>query len=166
MNTSNLHSDQRAVSPIIGTALMMLIGVILTASVGSFVFGFDSGISGSGPEIEFDFEFSDESNGHDTLTVAHAGGESLSGENLNVTVSGATNESGEPVRHGANDFPYSKVEITDTNTVDVSDFHATGISDSGSAGHLDLNGATVRVIWTSPETGRTIVLATWTGPDA
>lgn len=166
MNTSNFHSDDRAVSPVIGTMLMLLIGVILTASIGPFVFGLSTNVDGSSPDTQFDFEFTDAPSEHDTLVITYTGREVLSGENLNVTVTEATNKSGASVRHAANDFPYPKVEGSDTNAVDAGDFHSTGISDSGAEGELDLNGATVSVVWKSPETGRTDVLATWTGPDA
>lgn len=152
-----MNSDDRAVSPVIGVALMLVVSVSLTAAAGSFVFGL-GGLTENGPDAEFDFSFTDRPNGHDSLTIKHTGGETLDGSNLDVVVTGIGNESGATATHEADHFSYKRVEMGDSSTVDASDSTGTG--------YLDLNGATARVVWTSPDTGRTYVLATWSGPDA
>lgn len=155
---NSLFADDRAVSPVIGTALMLAISVALTAAAGSVVFGLDDRVTNPGPEADFDFEFTDRPDGHDTLTISYREGDTLAGETLDVVVTGLGNESGTEAAHESNHFSYDRVEVGDTTTVDA--------SDSTGSGNLDLNGATVKVVWTSPDTGRSDVLATWSGLDA
>lgn len=75
---SKICTEERAVSPVVGVALLIAIAVILAAVVGSVVLGL--GTSGAeAPQASLSFE-----NSTDEVTISHNGGDSLSEDNIVV----------------------------------------------------------------------------------
>lgn len=78
MNVKELFTDDRAVSPVVGVALLIAITVILAAVIGGVVLGLGTS-SADAPQASLQFEYSD-SDGDgtvDDLTITHKGGDTL-----------------------------------------------------------------------------------------
>jgi flagellin-like protein len=171
MKFENILTEDDAVSPVIGVILMVAITVILAAVIGTFVLGLGDQVSNTSPTASFTFDYTnDTSSPGDTLDVTHDGGDSISASQLNASVNGAEDGSGNAVSWGpgtsgddGNLFGSSNdVSAGQTYTVDNQDF-ATG---SGEPTKLNLAKATFRVTWQSSNGGDTATLGKWTGPDA
>ncbi|WP_096390423.1 type IV pilin [Halopenitus persicus] len=79
MNVHKLWTDDRAVSPVVGVALLIAITVILAAVIGGVVLGLGTS-SADAPQASLQFEYDD---GTDTITIYHNGGDPL-GDNVEV----------------------------------------------------------------------------------
>lgn len=60
MHLRRLLEEQNAVSPVIGVILMVAITVILSAVIGTFVFGLGDQVQQSSPQATFEFESYDD----------------------------------------------------------------------------------------------------------
>lgn len=95
MDIRNLITDDDAVSPVIGVILMVAITVILAAVIGAFVLDI-GGSQEKVPQANWDFNqenvtFSDtDSSDLETVTIEHTGGDTISEDNIEVTVNGDT----------------------------------------------------------------------------
>jgi len=76
MNVRKLLTDERAVSPVVGVALLIAITVILAAVIGGVVLGLGSS-SAEAPQASLQFEY----NSGD-LTISHEGGDELKQKNV------------------------------------------------------------------------------------
>ena len=126
MKFKNLLTDDNAVSPVIGVILMVAITVILAAVIGTFVLGLGQNVQSTAPQASFSF---DESS--NDVTITHDGGDTISEDNLKVTVDGTK----------ANGIWDSSNDVTAGTSVDV-------VADSSNIGSLSSNDV-IRVIWTS-----------------
>ena len=79
MASRELHSDERGVSPVIGTILMVAVVVILAATVGTFALGVANDAAQNQPLTTFQM-----SQNGDTVVLTHTGGDTLDGENVYV----------------------------------------------------------------------------------
>ncbi|WP_135304106.1 type IV pilin [Haloarcula amylovorans] len=170
MEIRNLFDDEQGVSPVIGVILMVAITVILAAVIATFVLGLGENLSSQAPQASFSFDY--EQSGSDTLTITHDGGDTIDATTLNATisgesVSGATNDGwGSNSVHGSGDgdlFASGDVSAGTTDTVTAEDFHDES---SVTTDELDLSGATVKVVYSSPDGGSSATLGNWEGPDA
>jgi flagellin-like protein len=158
MEVRQLFADDEAVSPVIGVILMVAITVILAAVIGTFVLGLGDQVQSTAPQASFAFDFETNSgtDNEDSVTIVHDGGDSVPGENLNVTVGGAK-------VNATTDFEY-----TDAFDVsgDVSAGSAATIQTNSAAGTLPDNwdGEEVRVIWTSQTGENSATLGKTTAP--
>jgi flagellin-like protein len=80
MNVKELLTDDRAVSPVVGVALLIAITVILAAVIGGVVLGLGTS-SADAPQASLSFE-----NSTGTLSVNHDGGEALVASEVVVRV--------------------------------------------------------------------------------
>ena len=78
-----LFADEKAVSPVVGVALLIAMTVILAAVIGAVVLGLGAG-SADAPQASFSFEVVDNGNG-DVVVATHEGGDSIALEEMNVT---------------------------------------------------------------------------------
>ncbi|WP_311170741.1 type IV pilin N-terminal domain-containing protein [Halobellus ordinarius] len=78
MNVRKLLTDERAVSPVVGVALLIAITVILAAVIGGVVLGLGTS-SAEAPQASLQFE-SDGS----YLLISHEGGDELKSDNVVV----------------------------------------------------------------------------------
>ncbi|MGM0606443.1 MAG: type IV pilin [Halobacteriota archaeon] len=94
MRLQRLLHDDSAVSPVIGTILMVAITVILAAVIGTFVLGFGDDID-STPNSKLDVSNDSAS----TVTLTHNGGDQLDLSEVTVLVDGTVaNDSVETAR--------------------------------------------------------------------
>lgn len=145
MKLANLFDDDRAVSPVIGVILMVAITVILAAVIGTFVLGLGDQVQNTTPRTSFGFDTAgDTAAGNidanlnttatgseiSNVTVTHESGDTLEASNVNLSASGNSAAwVGGPISAGS------------SNTVRVD------------------NGATLRVIYQSPDSGNSATLA-------
>ncbi|WP_077067785.1 type IV pilin [Haloarcula rubripromontorii] len=153
MLARRFKSDDSAVSPVVGVILMVAITVLLAATAATFFLDFGSGnIGQSAPQAAFTFDY--DSEGSDSLAIEHRSGDSIQAGNLYITVSGASGASG---ANGQHDFtsigaPAAGSDITAGSRVTFSE------------PSLDLSEATVTLNWKSPNSGKSIQLASWEAP--
>lgn len=83
VNGLSLNQDNKGVSPVIGTILMVAITVILASTVSVFILGSIDSLSSDAPLATFQSESND---GYYTIT--HAGGEEIDSNNLYVITQG------------------------------------------------------------------------------
>lgn len=81
------EGENRAVSPVIATILIVAIVVIIAASVGSVVFGFTDNLGNPAPSAVFDYK-----NQGDRILITHSQGEQISADNLEINVFGSLEE--------------------------------------------------------------------------
>ena len=127
MDLTELFTEDRAVSPVIGVILMVAITVILAAVIGAFVLGLGDSVSETSPNAQVSFDF----NGTDDFSMTHEGGDSFEGERVNVT------------------GPIDYDEFSDG----IPGWESGTISAGNTSGTVDLqddteSGATIRLVWT------------------
>lgn len=145
-----LKPDGRAVSPVIGVILMVAITVILAAVIGTFVLGLGDQVQSTSPNAQFSFDY--DSGATAELDITHDGGDAVDVAQVETTSSSAVN----------------------TSDCSGNSWGSLGTDDTISAGSTctatddtdNLEGATVRVVWTSEGGGQSSTMARWTGPAA
>lgn len=142
MAKSVFKGDERAVSPVIGVILMVAITVILAAVIGTFVLDLGQSVGGgSAPSASFQFEQTGGSvndTGTQTLKVVHAGGATLDSDNIEIRVGGSS--------EGYSQF---------SNDVSAGSSATLAVSDESPD-------TMVTVVWVSPSTDKTAILASYT----
>ena len=83
MKVTNLFTeDERAVSPVVGVALLIAIAVILAAVIGAVVLGLGTGgVDTPQAQLQLDHD-------GDTANVTHNGGEPLNADEIVVAING------------------------------------------------------------------------------
>jgi flagellin-like protein len=143
-------ATDRAVSPVIGSILMVAIVVLLSAVLGTFVLGIGSQ-SPTKPVTTFEHEVDRGLAGGPSsdweVRVTYTGGDTVRAENLIVKIDGsrALDGGGTPLWTGSG-------ELSPGDSVVVDD-PASGTSSTGLA-----LGDRVRVIWVDPGSGESFVL--------
>lgn len=160
------QSDDRALTPVIGIILLVSITVLLAATTAAFVLGLeDDNLQGSAPTVAVDFDY-DASGASDTLRVMHQTGGTLDPDQTIVVVDEATCTGGDNPngRYEARaDFGMSQGMAAGMGlTVEKSLAGGPSLC----SGDLDLSGATVRLVWQSPDGRSSTTIKTWTGPGA
>ncbi len=128
MKSYTVVTNQRAVSPVIGVILMVAITVILAAVIGAFVLGLGDQVSSSAPQASFEFSYNSDGN----VTITHAGGTTLSGDQLSIS--------------GLN------------SSVDAELAGETFRSGDVLVSNAETDGDRVRVIWNNPSGGSSNVI--------
>ncbi|WP_226010530.1 type IV pilin [Halomicrobium salinisoli] len=166
MFIKDLLERDDAVSPVIGVILMVAITVILAAVIASFVLNLGDQAQQQTPTASFDFEYDNESSGVDKLTITHASGDTIDGANLNATVSGGYGDDGSNTGSIEVDDSLFNGEITagSSSQLNGSSVIVSGHNDAGTV--LNLNNATVRIIYTAESGGSSSTITTWEGPNA
>ena len=85
MIDTNTDTNGRAVSPVVGVALLIAIAVILAAVIGAVVLGLGTGGADT-PQAQLQIDF-DGDNG-DALLLVHNGGEPLEADRIVVSIDG------------------------------------------------------------------------------
>ena len=154
-------SDNRGVSPVIGVILMVAITVILAAVIGTFVLGLGQQVQQTAPQTSFGFDYTDAS--PDSLTINHDGGDTVTGSQIAVVISGATG-----TNNPDGTYDWDGTELGGSSG-DVGAGASVVVDDAGingGAADLDLSGATIKVVWTSQDGENSATLAEFSGPDA
>lgn len=157
------HTNDRAMTPVIGIVLLIAITVLLAGTAGAFFFGFaDDTTELSQPQTTIQFEDTI-SGGSDTVTVKHLNGESVEADNLYVRIDGARCSGGDNPNGRYNvddDFGFPAEKMSAGMTVQVGKELGPGGTTICSGSDLDLTDATVTVTWDSGES-KTRTYASW-----
>jgi FlaG/FlaF family flagellin (archaellin) len=130
---------------------MVAITVLLAATAATFFLDFGSENLGQNtPQAAFTFDY--DAGSPDRLTIEHRSGDSIRAGDLYITVSGASTANGQHEFAGLDPTLGDSSEITAGSRVTFS------------RGSLDLSDATVTLNWNSPDSDRSIQLASWTAP--
>lgn len=81
----HIFGEDRAVSPVVGVALLIAMTVILAAIIAAVVLGLGSNPAES-PQATFDFDFDEDVN---ELNITHSGGDTLDADEIRIIVNGA-----------------------------------------------------------------------------
>ena len=147
MKLKNLFTDDDAVSPVIGVILMVAITVILAAVIGTFVLGLGNQVQSTAPQASFSFDQISDSK----VTVSHDGGDTISHNNIKVTVNG------NPALADGNKFWNN-----DGGTVNAGDSKTvTAYKKDSNEPSLNADDV-IRVIWTSDSGENSQVLSEYT----
>lgn len=141
MKLNELFTDDRAVSPVVGVALLIAITVILAAVIGGVVLGLGTGGVDT-PQAQLQFN-------DNTAELTHNGGEPLPEDQIKIVVDG-----------NADDELTLNGDLTAGNSVDLTD-DGGGVDGDGDVdgdiGDPDqLNSITV--LWEDPNSNSTTVL--------
>jgi flagellin-like protein len=162
MDLKHLFEEDRAVSPVIGVILTVAITVILAAVIGTFVLGLGDRVSILTPSASFSFDYTNQDPGNDTLEISHNGGDTISGSGLSLSASGVTGNDTTAELNTSEDFwGSSDVSAGTSVLLDGDDFNSSSATNT-----VELDGATVRVVWSAESGDSSAVLGTWNGPDA
>ncbi len=126
-------STDRAVSPVIGVILMVAITVVLAGVIGVMVFGLTDDLGDTAPSNSLDISGDIDTNGEFNVTVAHANGDSVNTDDIELVIrdsDGSTLES-----YDASDIG-SLNSGDDFGVGDSFTHSATGTAPSGSAGEV------------------------------
>jgi flagellin-like protein len=171
MNIREFVAEEDAVSPVIGVILMVAITVILAAVIGTFVLGLGGNVS-SAPQAQFSYNFGADYTTHsgtgsepaadgDTITISHDGGDSLDVTTLSISITNpsATDDSIEDlgVEGGTTGADPAIQNSGDEWSDPVTAGSQLTITEQSSASTSTIfeTGATVRIIWNSPDGGST-----------
>lgn len=129
--------EDRAVSPVLGVALLIAITVILAGVVGFIVLGVDTG----GPDTpSAQLQFEQSSTSPFTVNMTHEGGDRIEADNVEVVVDGdATAE--DPANWTADNMTAGNTETVATNAE----------SDD-----------VIRIVWNDPNSDKTSLLGEYT----
>jgi len=151
MLARRFQSDDSAVSPVVGVILMVAITVLLAATAATFFLDFGSGSLGQNtPQAAFTFDY--DAGSPDSLTIEHRSGDSIRAGSLYITVSGASTANGQHDFTSISGAPAAGSKITAGSRVE---FSRTS---------LDLSEAAVTLNWKSPDSDKSIQLASWEAP--
>ncbi|WP_193767662.1 type IV pilin [Halorientalis pallida] len=166
-------------SPVIGVVLMVAITVLLAATAATFFLGIGQENTNTKPNAAIGFNYEQDTstvNGdeyrNDTLKISHKSGETIKAKNLDVVVQsaktyelsgGSVSSSGVDDRFQWDDFDAS---INDNDEVSggesVTLKAKTKPVDGTNVEALNLEGATVKIVWDDPGSSSTFTLNTWT----
>ena len=140
MDSTELFTEDRGVSPVIGVILMVAITVILAAVIGAFVLGLGGQFSNSPPTASFEFDFE----GQESVEISHGGGDDIENDTVTVDIDGT-----EAFPENGTAFNMTGWEDT---TISTGDSVAIANNTSNSEVVID-GGETIRVIWNNPSGG-------------
>lgn len=106
--------DDRAVSPVIGVILMVAITVILAAIIGTFVLGLGEDLDAQ-PNAQIDIT----SDGEDTITIEHNGGETVQLENVDIVLRDGSTTLDRATVADVDGEEDSSISVGDTVTVEL-----------------------------------------------
>lgn len=163
MSGRNPHTD-RGLTPVVGIVLLVAITLLLASTVAAFAFGVeDTQETQRVPTVAFDMEYEHDAGADDTLKIIHRSGSAVDTARLAVEVRDAacTGPSDAPDgRYNVeSDFGMSG-QLSAAEAVTIDGSGPVGCTGSGT---LDLQSATVRVVWV-PEAGTSSLLREWHGP--
>ncbi|AUG48507.1 type IV pilin [Haloarcula taiwanensis] len=162
---SRVDGRNRAVSPVIGVVILVGIVAILAATVGVFALGFNEQQPTQAPQVAIVADYNERTtvNG-EYLNLSFKSGDTVYRDNLTVVVSGARSTGGsdvtldsDPIQAQASTRITSGTEIT---------IHQEQFSGIPSGEQLDLNDATLRLVWkpASEPGSETYVIYRWPDP--
>jgi flagellin-like protein len=180
MNVRTLFTDDSAVSPVIGVVLMVAITVLLAATAATFFLGIGQENTNATPQAAFSFEYAQDTETRasapdyrtDTLKISHDTGDTVTAGNLDVAVSGAkTYEESSDSTTGLDErFRWDELDsgvgadssVSGGTSGRVNANNVDSVISSPTADGLNLDGATVKLVWDDPGSDSTFTLNSWT----
>jgi flagellin-like protein len=167
------------VSPVIGVVLMVAITVLLAATAATFFLGIGQENTNTKPNAAIGFAYEQDTSDiggdeyrNDSLKISHKSGETLKAKNIDVVVQsaktyelsgGTVSSSGLDERYQWDDFASS---INDNDEVSGGESVTLEAKfkpvDGTNVEALNLEGATVKVVWDDPGSDSTFTLNSWT----
>ncbi|WP_258560412.1 type IV pilin N-terminal domain-containing protein [Halorhabdus salina] len=148
--------EDRGVSPVIGVILMVAITVILAAVIATFVMNMGPP-EDTAPTGSWDTS-SDLSGSNHSVVFSYGGGEDISGEELTVSVSGASDSKYD------GDFGWEELggpsDVGASGSVNVS-AGSIASTDTFSAKDVEFGNATIEIVWESSSADKSRTLKTW-----
>lgn len=139
MELRKLFTDERAVSPVVGVALLIAIAVILAAVIGAVVLGLGTA-SADAPQAQLNLN-------EDSGAISHSGGDPLDSNEIVVK---ATDSSG------------STTEYYLTSDLAAGERGTPNTVADGSGTDLDPSAFDeISIVWESPDGDKETVLKTW-----
>ena len=136
----------RAVAPVIGVIVMVVITVILAAVIGTFVLGLGGQVSSTAPQASFTFELS---NSDQNVEITHDGGDSISSDDLNVTSTRDFHKAGDGGSADNSTLSFNELgapsDVTAGTNVEI---QSDGV----------FTGETVRIVWQDPNSDETATI--------
>lgn len=149
---------QRASSSVVASMLQVGLVVIFATGMSAGVWVI-FGAPAASPQAAFEFSFTDAQN-DDELIVRHDAGNRIQGEQLYIVVSDATPDG------ATGRYLWSGSELAGEASVTADASVTLNATTIGDGSTLNLDHATVRVVWWLPDRNQSVVLARWSGPDA
>lgn len=131
MELRKLYTEERAVSPVVGVALLIAIAVILAAVIGAVVLGLGTGGADT-PQAQLQGDYDTNAS---SLEVSHRGGQPIAADNVVVVENG--NES--PLTTESADLT-SGDKLSTGQTVEL----------NASTGSHTYDGSTITLVWEDP----------------
>ncbi len=139
MKLKRLFVEDRAVSPVVGVALLIAITVILAAVIGGVVLGLGTGGVDT-PQAQLELDVPDDG---EAIELRHNGGEPLEEDKITVGI------------NGANDYELND-DLTAGSSVEINDDGGNAVI-YGDAADVD-DGDEVVILWEDPNSDSTTVL--------
>jgi flagellin-like protein len=149
---------ERAVSPVIGVVLMVAIVVILASTAAVFIFGLTDNPDDA-PQTRFTYEYNSSA---DKVTISVDGGQTIDSSNTKkLEVQIITDSDSERITWAADDG--GKVDLTSDelktgDSISIDDPTDSKTGDHTVDFHFD-SGDTIKIIWESPKTQESEVIA-------
>lgn len=169
-------TDDRGVSQSIATILMVAIVVLLSAVIGGFLADASSNLTDA-PQATFAASYSDTPRGDgQTLNLTHQGGDTIQSARVHLTVDNAwsrdtanpDDNEGAVLASPRPSGAFSNGSLAASRGIRLNRTHFIEPNGDPIDGtdYLDLDTATVRIVWTAPGGGDQFILYKWAGPNA
>ncbi len=151
-----MATNARGISDLVGMGILLSVTLLVIIAAGALGVVFHTPeLTTANPDSEFSFDHFDHPAGHDDLTITHAGGEGIPGDQLDVEIT----DTNDPDVDGT----YTWVELGgDQRVVDSANVTVSAATVDPSVDALDLNDATVQLI-VEDDNGEYVV-DRWEGP--
>jgi len=170
------NAGERAISPVVGIALMIVIVVLLVGAVGTYLTGFSEELDDPAPRFSPSIKYNDTYRGNgQALTVSHQSGSVIPTDDIRIRVKDAsiydsTSPSADEPRavyegNVLEEQLGQNFSASETFVLNKSVFRTDGGSTLGSDEYLNLTEAEVRMVWTSADGSRTAIIFEWRGPE-
>lgn len=153
-----IHTDDRAISKVVGVTLMTAIVVLLAATLGTIAMGFTDTLGPTPPQASFSFEYETgvddplcNTNPCEVVQISHVSGDTFDPERVDVIVHYLDNGAEKRISADWNDIETGALTAGKDVRVWTNDPIDT------------LTTARVQLVWTSPDGQHSDMIATWEG---
>lgn len=168
-------SDSRAVSQVVGIALLIAIVVLLVGAVGTYLTGFSGELDEPPPRFAPSVKYNDSYVGNaQSLTVTHQSGSVIPTDDIRLRIRDATvHDPSNPTARTRAVYQGDALEnqlgqnftADETFVVNKTSFRKPNGDPLGSNEYLNLSEAEVRMVWSSADGTRTSIIFEWRGPN-
>lgn len=135
-----LLTEERAVTPVIGIILVVAIAVVLGAVVSAYALGTTNDVGAPAPQASFDFTVNEATG---DIVVTKSGGDTIDGDQLK----------------------FSGAALEKTAGGSITEWAGKGVKAGDSAAVNVMPGESLELIWRSPDSSKTAMIAEYDVPD-